>query len=386
LIACALAACGTDGANNPDPTTSDTTATHDASEATADTVTAPPDVEEDTSSDDAPTATTPADTNADDTRADTPDAEDAEDAEDTQDTTPPPPLLALYPFSDNRAHPESVAFDPTERAFYTGSLGDGSITRTRADGTQANFFTGNDAGEWLVLGLEVDAQRRRLWACAGLGRDLTESELWMFDLNTGQRVWQTSLQGVHEGAVCSDVALNTDGTAFASDRASGNIYLIDPEAQSITIWTWNPLLEPEIIGQNGIDYTEDGRYLLVVKFLPARLMRVSLQNPSDVQEVALSGDGFLAGADAVAAFGGSAYVATDSALLRVSPTSDVWTTGQAKAIGYVSPTGQTLSGFSGVTVAEGALYASKSDVVRLAIGIAPRLPFVLLRVEPAAFD
>ncbi len=45
-----------------------------------------------------------------------------------------------------------------------------------------------------------------------------------------------------------------------------------------------------------------------------------------------------------------------------------------------------MGGVSGLTVAESALYASKSDVVRFAVGLPPQLPFLIHRVEPSVFD
>jgi hypothetical protein len=128
--------------------------------------------------------------------------------------------------------------------------------------------------------------------------------------------------------------------------------------------------------------------LLVVKFLPARLMRISLSNPNDVREVELLGSAsvFTSGADAVTVLGDAAYVVTNSEMVRVTPQDANWLTAQAVVHNYERADGQSLDGFSGVAVAEGGLYASKSDVLRFAISLPPRLPFFLHRVEPAVFN
>lgn len=310
--------------------------------------------------------------------------------EDTADTNlPPAPLLAEYALEDAQAYPEAVTFDPVERAFYTGSLATGTITKTEADGQQSEFFSGNTSGEWLVLGVEVDPTRRRLWACAALGKDLSASEVWLFDLESGERIWQSSFEGVHVGAACSDMVITSDGTAYACDREAGNIYRLNADTQNIEIFATNPLLDPEIIGQNGIALSADTRFLLVVKFLPARLMRISIENPNSIEEVLLvneTSQQFASGADAVVVLNGNAYIAFDSDLVRVVPEDERWVSGQVAFHSYTRPTGALMGGVSGLTAAEGALYASKSDVVRFAVGLPPQLPFLIERVDPSVFD
>ncbi len=287
LIACVAVACDDASSENTTQDTAQQNTSPDILENTDTQQNTSPDTLENTdtqqnTSTDTNTTTDP------DTFVDLDTSITSQDTADTSDTNlPPAPLLAEYALDNAQAYPEAVTFDPVERAFYTGSLALGTITKTEADGQQSEFFSGNTSGEWLVLGVEVDPERRRLWACAALGKDLSASEVWLFDLESGERIWQSSFEGVHVGAACSDMVITSDGIAYACDREAGNIYRLDADTQNIEIFATNPLLDPEIIGQNGIALSADARFLLVVKFLPARLMRISLENPNSIEEVLL---------------------------------------------------------------------------------------------------
>ena len=50
------------------------------------------------------------------------------------------PLAPVYTLSSNDSFPEGVTYDPIDRAFYTGSLQGGTITRVDADGTESSFL------------------------------------------------------------------------------------------------------------------------------------------------------------------------------------------------------------------------------------------------------
>lgn len=369
LVAALLAftGCGGDSAATGDTSAvpQDTSPAQDTS-ATADTSPV---------TDTSPTADT-----ADDTTA-------TADTIDPVDTTPPTPLKEDYVLDDALAYPESVTFDPVDRAFYTGSMARGNVLRTAADGTQTELFAGNDTGEWLILGLEVDPARRRLWVCAGKERTLIGSELWLLDLDTGERSWQVDLDTVQPGAVCIDVVVTQDGSAYVADRAFGKVYRADATKQQLTTFAADPLLTPGLIGANGIAVDAQERFLLVAKFLPPALVRVNLASPLDVRAVDLinnTADGFAGGVDGVTVLEGKVYMAIDAQLAQATP-DPTWSYATLAFHDLKVPNGDPVSGVSGITVAEGTLYLSKSDVTRFATGAAPELPFRVFRVSPTVF-
>lgn len=316
---------------------------------------------------------------------------DTADTSAPDDTTPLAPLLDVYALEGDDLYPESVAFDPVTRAFFTGSLGQGNIHRIEADGSaQTVFFPGNtDEAGWLTLGVEVDAQRRRLWVCAVFGVDMARATVWVLDLDSGERIGEIALATAAPDAACNDLVLDADGLAYVTDREGPRIYRVDADAGTVAVWAEDPLLEPENVGLNGIALTPDGSMLVAVKYHPARIVRIPVADPSDVALVELGEDdisGVVSGADGIVMLDdGRLYITFEVQVLRVTPGDASWNSARVDAV-TVEQDGEPVYALSGLTEAEGALYVSKSEVVRFAFGAAPELPFRLLRVEPSAFD
>ncbi len=60
--------------------------------------------------------------------------------------------------------PESVAFDPSERSFYVGSMYKRKIVKVDREGRASDFVAPKRDGLWEVLGMKIDVRRRELWA------------------------------------------------------------------------------------------------------------------------------------------------------------------------------------------------------------------------------
>lgn len=298
-------------------------------------------------------------------------------------TSPGSPLLDLYELSGD-AWPESVAFDPVTRSFFTGSLTRGSVTRTDGvTGAFSELHPGNGEG-WLALGLEVDAVRRRLWVCTVKGKSIERGEVLILDVDSGALTARVDLEEAAPGAACTDFALRSDGVAFVTDRQAGRIYEIAGGAEPVlSVLVSDPLLDPEVIGQNGIVLSPDETALVSGKYLPPRLIRVSLDTTAPVvTALDLDFGGLAGGADDLVRFDGRIYVVVEDTVAEVVMNAD-WTSGSVVAAIPVHRKGDgTLQGgYSGLTVAEGALYASRSDVLKFAVGAVNVEPFVIRRVD-----
>ena len=185
------------------------------------------------------------------------------------------PLADEYPLSSKDSKPEGVTFDPIDRAFYAGSLQGGTITRVDADGTESVFFAlDRDVS---FAGMKVDAHNRRLWVCASF-RDPTiplgeegslYTEMWIFDLVSGEKTHAYSLPAIAPNARCNDFNLDENGIGYLPDSQKPNIYRIDPDEDFGTLYVDNnPILEPEsplsdalrffVPGSNGVVVTPDG--------------------------------------------------------------------------------------------------------------------------------
>lgn len=297
-------------------------------------------------------------------------------AEDAGDRIDRYPLEATFP--------EGGTFDPVGDAFYVGSLGDGSVRRVdRRTGAEEVVFRESEPGTWWTLGMDVDVARRRLWVCAmDDQREVTTETppyagwIWVIDLESGERVARHALGSVGARATCTDVAVASDGTAYVTDRESPNLYRLT-EAGPVERFVTHELLDGAVVGQNAVVVLPDQSALLVIVYLPSRLVRVGLDG--SVREVEIDG-GFsdltpaLSGADGMTLSGGSLVVAFTSEVVTLLPTRADWSS--ASAVSVDVPAGMT-----DVIHTPDGDYLLNGQAVRFALGQATD-PFALVRHLP----
>ena len=296
---------------------------------------------------------------------------------DSSDNAPAPqPLLARYVLSSQDSVPEGVAFDPVDRAFYATSLQGASITRIAADGSETLFRPADNRAR--LGGVKIDADTRRLWVCANQV-DAMDNRVWVFDLDSGTQVLEFLLGALSPGGDCNDLALDDSGVAFVTDPANPFIYRLDPVSEQGEVLATDPLfidITGAGLGLNGIALSPDGSALLVAKFAPAGLLRVSLPDAATITQVALSGDA-LPPPDGLAVLDGELYSVSDRAVSRVR-------LGAGDASGEVSVATQ-ISGLSTATIADEQLYVIKSEVFNFVLERPLELPFEIFRVDLADF-
>lgn len=288
--------------------------------------------------------------------------------------------LDRYPLA--ATFPEGGTFDVETDSFYVGSLGDGSVhlvdRSTRIDEV---FFEETEPGTWWTLGMDVDAARRRLWVCAMDDQRETTTEdppyegyVWVFDLDTRERVARVALGSAFPRATCTDVAVASDGTAYVTDRESPNVYRLT-ESTPPELFVTDDLLGAAVVGQNAAVVLPDQSALLVVLYLPSRLVRVDLGDRS-VRDVQIEG-GFsdltpaLSGADGMTLSDGSLLVAFTSEVVRLTPTLADWSAASASSV-------DVPAGMTDVIHTPGGDYLLNGQAVRFALGQDPE-PFALVR-------
>jgi sugar lactone lactonase YvrE len=290
----------------------------------------------------------------------------------------PPALAETFELEGDDLVPESGDFDPESRAFYVSSLVHGTVTRIRADGTQETFAEAPEPGMG-TLGVRIDGFRRRLWTCA-VNLESLAGQVWVFDLETGERTLDLDLSAVTAEASCNDIAFDLQGFAYVTDRENPNVYRIDPATQTAELFVTDPRLTGSI-GMNGIALTEDGRAMIVSVLLPAALYRIDLGEERTVAPVALTGDAFrgtaaLTGADGLRMASGELLVALIDRLARVVPDNATWASATVR-------TEEIPDGTSAVVLAEGAVYGIQSDIVDQVLGRPLSLPFTIKRLGAA---
>jgi len=306
------------------------------------------------------------------------DAAVARDA--ARDDTGAAPGRDRYPLS--ATFPEGGTFDPTGDAFYIGSLGGGSVHRVvRATGAETVLFQESAPGTWWTLGMDVDVARRRLWVCAMDDQRRTTTEtppyagwIWVFDLDTGERIARRDLSAVGVRATCTDVAVAADGSAYVCDRESPRIYHLT-ETGPVETFVENDLLAGGVVGQNAIVVLPDQSAILTLVYLSSRLVRVDLRDRS-VADVALDGafidtTPLLSGADGMTLSGGRLLVAFTSELDTLTPTLADWSSARVEAVDVPAGMTDVIHTFDGD-------YLLNGQSLTFALGGTPD-PFALVR-------
>lgn len=293
-----------------------------------------------------------------------------------------PPFLETYPLM--AVHPEGGAYDWERRRFFMGSLVNGNVRTVDAlSGEDTEFFAGEATGTWWTLGMDIDAERDRLWVCAMEDRRGSTTDdppydgyVWLFNLASGERISVSDLGDVDPNATCTDVAVRADGTAFITDRENGNIYRMT-EGAAPTLFANDVVLEGALAGQNAAAINDELDLLFVAVYQPSRLVRVPLSGVGRIREVFLDGafddpSPIGSGADGMAFLpDGSLLVAFTSQVTRVVPTTGDWMNGTATTMDVTAGVTEVLS-------TEGGVYLMNGQAVRFALDVEPE-PFTLLR-------
>ncbi len=283
-----------------------------------------------------------------------------------------PTYADVYPL--DVTYPEGGAFDPTDEVFYVGTLEGGEVQRVDPlSGDSELVFAPTDPGTWITLGMAVDETRHRLWVCAA-NRDTEPftGQLWMFDLSRGVREQAIPLSAGEDAAWCEDVAVASDGTAYATDRENPNIYRVDAGFAAELLITDEALGSP-LLGQNGVIVLPGDEALIAAIHAPPQLNHVTIAD-GIVTPIAIDGEftdtGLGTGADGMVYVDGVLFVVFDGKLAQVTPTSDDWSTADSVMV-------ELPRGLTDVLSTPEGLYLLNGQAIQFALGQDPLGPFEL---------
>lgn len=165
-----------------------------------------------------------------------------------------------FTLPDRRLLPEGIAYDPVTHRFFVGSIARRAIYRIERDGSLTRFSQ-KQAKLDSVLGLAVDASRRKLYAVSTSaltqqGKIERRNAVMAFDLPSGH--WRRTFD-IAAAQQLNDVAVAPDGSLLVTDSAGGGVFRIDPSAGTV-----QPLVPlGQARGANGIAVHPRGRIAYV---------------------------------------------------------------------------------------------------------------------------
>lgn len=171
-----------------------------------------------------------------------------------EERTPEAPVAIRL--SDPMLIPEGIAWDRKGRRFFVGSIAQRKILTVDRRGRTKDFSRPQDELD-AVLGLAVDAKRKRLYAVSTNGFEVPattarRNAVLSYDLRSGRRLARFDIAGA---AQLNDVAVAPDGTVYVSDSAAGSVYRLDPKASGFVPHGEQGAMN----GANGLAVAPDGK-------------------------------------------------------------------------------------------------------------------------------
>jgi sugar lactone lactonase YvrE len=254
----------------------------------------------------------------------------------------------------SRVFPESVTSDAAGK-LYNGSNG-GTIYRALKGSAKAEPWIVPDAKNGLrsLFGVFADDAHGLLWACDNpnlFKRETGTSTLKAFNLKTGQLAAKYDFP-TDVPAACNDIAIDKDGTLWATETLAGRIFVLKPHANELTLYAKSD----ELVGIDGIAIAGDGSVYInnVRKQLFQRVERTP--DGSFDKLTTLTTSLPLNGPDGLRALGGNRFIQAEGPGGRVAL---VEVKGDAATI---TPIATGLDSSVGVTVIGKTAYALEGKI------------------------
>jgi len=167
----------------------------------------------------------------------------------------------------NTDFPESMT-GTADGTLYFSSFAGGRVFRATPGATEAQeFIKPGASGLSSVLGVLADPKGNTLYACSDdvSGVDVAGGDkvtaLKLFDLTTGAPKANLPLPAsklLGQTALCNDIAVASDGTAYITDSLSGYILRLKPGSSTLEVWAHDPRWDVKGPQLDGIAILSDG--------------------------------------------------------------------------------------------------------------------------------
>jgi sugar lactone lactonase YvrE len=213
-----------------------------------------------------------------------------------------------YVLPGEQVFPEGVAYQSDTGDLYVGSTTDGTVFRGSVEGgpKEAEVFLEPESdGRTTAIGMEVDKAGRLFIAGGDTGR------IFVYDTESADLVRRLDTPDA-ESTFLNDVAVIPDGDAYLTDSMRPVLFRVTStadgvgEAEPWLNFEGTPAEYEEGFNFNGIDATDDGRYLVAVQSNTGELFRIDTES-KEVVEINLGGE-TLTNGDGLLLDGRTAYV------------------------------------------------------------------------------
>jgi Cu-Zn family superoxide dismutase len=213
-----------------------------------------------------------------------------------------------YVLPGKQVFPEGVAYQSDTGDFYVGSTTDGTVFRGNVEGRPKEaevFLEPETDGRTTAIGMEVDEGGRLFIAGGETGR------IFVYDTASADLVRRLDTPDA-EAAFLNDVAVTPNGDAYFTDSMRPVLFRVTSTGDGVgEVEPWlnfegTTAEYEEGFNLNGIDATEEGRYLVAVQSNTGELFRIDTES-KEVVEIDLGGE-TLANGDGLLLDGRTVYV------------------------------------------------------------------------------
>jgi sugar lactone lactonase YvrE len=165
---------------------------------------------------------------------------------------------------------EGIAYDPASGSFFVSSTYRRKIVEINVAGKASDFTSDKQDGIWGVVGMEVDAKRRHLWANSGNldenmemkdpePETLGHTAIHKYDLTTRKLIKKYVLAIKGEKHFFNDLSISKNGDVYITDTDAGAVYWISAAKDEVEL-----LVKPAAMSfPNGIALSDDDKHLYV---------------------------------------------------------------------------------------------------------------------------
>ena len=200
-----------------------------------------------------------------------------------------------------------------------GSSAKGTIYRAKAGASKADIWIDpKTSGISGLLGVFADDKSHTLYACSvafGAPPDKADalSALRLFDLNTGAAKAAYPMPGGAK-ALCNDIAVAKDGSAYVSDTLGGQVLVLRPGAKALETW----IKDAKLGFIDGIAIGGDGA-VYVNTVTTGHMYRIAMGPGGAAGEIAeLTPSVKLGGPDGLRSIGGLRFLQAENGVGRIS--------------------------------------------------------------------